>query len=88
METDKTMFEKFKETLELVGKTTTDSTTKAVQNYYNPTPVKWRVIGDSILIVGTTLTTVAGLLSLSPYVVASAAVITMIGKILTNFFTK
>jgi membrane protein YqaA with SNARE-associated domain len=88
METDKTMFEKFKKTLELIGKNTTDSTTKSVENYYSPTPVKWRVIGDSILIVGTTLTTVAGLLSLSPYVVASAAVITMIGKILTNFFTK
>jgi membrane protein YqaA with SNARE-associated domain len=59
-----------------------------VKGYYKPTPVKWRVIGDSILIIGTTLTTVAGLLSLSPYVVATAAIITAIGKILTNFANK
>ena len=26
-------------------------TSKAVENYYKPTPFKWRIIGDSILIV-------------------------------------
>lgn len=63
-------------------------TSKAVENYYKPTPFKWRVVGDSILIVGTTLTTVAGLLSLSPYVVAAGAIFTALGKILTNFTSK
>lgn len=63
-------------------------TSKAVESYYKPTPFKWRVVGDSILIVGTTLTTVAGLLSLPPFVVASGAIITAIGKILTNFTSK
>jgi len=55
------------------------------EEYYKKTPIKWRKIGDSILIVGTTASTVAALLSLSPYIVAGAAVITALGKILTNF---
>lgn len=63
-------------------------TSKAVENYYKPTPFKWRLVGDSILIIGTTVTTVAGLLSLSPMVIASGAIITAIGKILTNFTSK
>ena len=63
-------------------------TSKAVENYYNPTPFKWRLVGDSILIVGSTVTTVAGLLSLSPYVVAAGAIFTALGKILTNFTSK
>lgn len=88
MEETKTVFEKLKATLEGISKSTSDSTAKAVKGYYKPTPVKLRVIGDSILIVGTTLTTVAALLSLSPYVVAAAAIITAVGKILTNFANK
>ncbi len=63
-------------------------TSKAVENYYKPTPFKWRLVGDSILIIGTTVTTVAGLLSLSPYVVAAGAIFTALGKILTNFTSK
>ena len=63
-------------------------TSKAVENYYKPTPFKWRLVGDSILIVGSTVTTVAGLLSLSPYVVAAGAIFTALGKILTNFTSK
>ena len=63
-------------------------TSKAVESYYKPTPFKWRLVGDSILIVGSTVTTVAGLLSLSPYVVAAGAIFTALGKILTNFTSK
>ena len=63
-------------------------TSKAAENYYRPTPFKWRLVGDSILIVGSTVTTVAGLLSLSPYVVAAGAIFTALGKILTNFTSK
>lgn len=79
-----TMFEALKKTL----KATKDTTIQTANNYYKPTPVKWRIIGDSILIIGTTVTTVAGLLSLSPYVVAAGAIITAVGKILTNFANK
>lgn len=88
MEENKTFLEKFKKTLEDIGKTTSDTTVKTVENYYKPTPIPWRIIGDSILIVGTTLTTVSGLLSLSPYVIATAAILTAVGKILTNFANK
>lgn len=76
-----TMLEALKKSL----KATKDTTIQAASNYYKPTPVKWRIIGDSILIIGSTVTTVAGLLSLSPYVVAAGAIITALGKILTNF---
>ena len=69
-------------------KSTTPIVTKLAESYYKPTPFKWRLVGDSILIVGSTLTTVAGLLSLSPYVVAAGAICTAIGKILTNFTSK
>lgn len=79
-----TMFEALKKTL----KATKDTAIQATNNYYKPTPVKWRIIGDSILIIGSTVTTVAGLLSLSPYVVAAGAIITALGKILTNFANK
>jgi hypothetical protein len=88
MEENKTFLEKFKKTLGDIGKTTSDTTAKTVENYYKPTPFKWRVIGDSILIIGTTVTAVAGLLSLSPYVVAAGAILTAVGKILTNFANK
>lgn len=79
-----TMFE----ALKIALNKTKDTTAKAAENYYKPTPVKWRIIGDSILIIGSTVTTVAGLLSLSPYVVAAGAIITALGKILTNFANK
>lgn len=69
-------------------KATTPIVTKLTESYYKPTPLKWRLVGDSILIIGSTLTTVAGLLSLSPYVVAAGAICTAIGKILTNFTSK
>ena len=68
--------------------TLTTAVSKSVENYYKPTPFKWRLVGDSILIVGSTVTTVAGLLSLSPYVVAAGAIFTALGKILTNFTSK
>lgn len=55
------------------------------ESYYKKTPVKWRKIGDTILIVGTTISTVAALIHLSPYVIAGAAILTAIGKIVTNF---
>ena len=69
-------------------KATTPIVAKLAESYYKPTPFKWRLVGDSILIVGSTITTIAGLLSLSPYIVAAGAIFTAIGKILTNFTSK
>ena len=80
-------YEKF-EPLQTRVKATTPIVAKLAEGYYKPTPFRWRVVGDSILIVGSTLTTVAGLLSLSPYIVAAGAICTAIGKILTNFTSK
>lgn len=66
------------------------------KNYWSPTPKKWRKIGDAILAVGTFIT--AG--SLMAYdemkdiftpkevkiVIATAFVLGVAGKFLTNFF--
>ena len=69
-------------------KSTTPMVAKLAESYYKPTPFRWRLVGDSILIVGSTITTVAGLISLSPYIIAAGAICTAIGKILTNFTSK
>ena len=84
MEDDYKLFEPIRPKV----KSTTPIVAKLAESYYKPTPFKWRLVGDSILIVGSTITTVAGLLSLSPYVVAAGAICTAIGKILTNFTSK
>lgn len=69
-----------------------------LSNYYKPTPKKWRKIGDTILAVGTFVT--AG--SLIQYdqlkeiftpqevkvIIASAFVLGVAGKFLTNFFKE
>ena len=69
-----------------------------LSNYYKPTPKKWRKIGDTILAVGTFVT--AG--SLVQYdqlkeiftpqevkvIIASAFVLGVSGKFLTNFFKE
>jgi len=85
---EKTLTEKITEGLEKFKTNVKNTTDQAIINYNKPTPHNWRVVGDSILIIGTTLTTVAGLLSLSPYVIAAAAILTAVGKIITNFATK
>jgi len=53
--------------------------------YYKPTPKIWRKIGDSILILGSAITTVSALIHLSPYIIVGATVLTALGKIITNF---
>jgi hypothetical protein len=58
------------------------------KDYYAPTPTRWRKIGDSILIFGTTLTaTFAGIEVGKEWVIA-AAIMTALGKVLTNVFTE
>lgn len=55
--------------------------------YYEPTPVKWRVIGDAIQDVGIIVGAVAAFTA-APWVPVAAVVIGRIGKIITNFATK
>jgi hypothetical protein len=58
----------------------------SIKNYYSlPTPVKWRKIGDSVLIAGTTI--MASTLAMeSKWLMAAGLVLVVGGKILTNFF--
>jgi hypothetical protein len=60
---------------------------KLLKNYNKPTPAKWRRLGDSILTVGTTLTTYAAFMNHKEIVITSA-LLTCIGKFLTNFFSE
>lgn len=63
---------------------------KLKENYYAPTPKKWRKIGDSLLGIS------AMLMTFLPYaqaeelrmVIITAAVAGIAGKVLTNFFTE
>lgn len=68
------------------------------KNYYKPTPVKWRKLGDSILVVGTLISTTClteyekakelfGVGDLK-YIMLTAIVCTALGKIVTNFATE
>jgi hypothetical protein len=56
-------------------------------NYYKPTPKKWRKIGDAILAVGTTLTAYSCFMNYKEIAIASA-ILTAVGKFLTNFFSE
>lgn len=56
-------------------------------NYYKPTPEKWRKIGDSILGLGTIVTIISGIYK-NPWLAVASASLTWIGKTLTNFATK
>jgi len=60
---------------------------KAVKNYYKPTPKIWRKIGDSLLLIGSTVTGISAF-TLPPIVTAIAAGLTAIGKIITNFASE
>lgn len=69
-----------------------------MKNYWKPTPKKWRKIGDSILAVGT-FVTAGGLVAYDQMkeiftpqevkiIIASAFVLGVVGKFLTNFFKE
>jgi len=64
-----------------------EQTKKIVENYNAPTPTIWRKIGDSLLVIGTTVTGISAF-TMPPVVTAIAAGLTAIGKILTNFFPE
>lgn len=60
---------------------------KMVENYYKPTPKFWRKVGDAILGAGTAIT-VIGTVYKNPVITISAAVLTWLGKTLTNFASE
>jgi hypothetical protein len=60
---------------------------KMLKNYYKPTPAKWRKLGDALLGVSTLITTFAVYENVH-WVALTALIIGVVGKFLTNFFTK
>jgi hypothetical protein len=60
---------------------------QAADNYSKPTPSKWRKIGDLLLTIGSTVTSISAF-TMPPIVTAAAAILTAIGKVMTNFATE
>lgn len=56
-------------------------------NYWKPTPLKMRKLGDAILSVGTTITTFA-IYEEYKWIAVISLLLTVIGKFLTNFYSK
>lgn len=61
--------------------------TKMKENYYSPTPKKWRKLGDALLGVSTTITGFAIYEDIK-WVAIAALLTGVVGKFLTNFFSK
>jgi hypothetical protein len=59
---------------------------KLYEKYNQPTPLKWRKIGDLLLIISTTITSYSVIEEMKE-VALIAAILGCVGKILTNFFT-
>ena len=59
----------------------------AIKNYGKNTPVFYRKIGDSILILGTTLTATFAGMEVHKEWIIGAAILTAVGKMITNLFT-
>jgi hypothetical protein len=55
--------------------------------YYAPTPVKWRKLGDALLGISTTITGFA-IYEEIKWIAITALILGVIGKFLTNFFSK
>lgn len=73
-------------------------TSFGIKQYYKPTPVFWRKLGDSLL-AGATVITVGGLWDfntlseyLSPegvrFLIGTSVVLGILGKILSNLFSE
>lgn len=57
------------------------------KNYQSPTPAKWRKIGDTLLVVGGTITTY--LIDHDNHLLAKIALgCTIAGKVITNLATE
>lgn len=51
--------------------------------YFKPTPKFWRKFGDSLIVIGSTITSISAF-TMPPIVTAIAAICTGLGKIITN----
>jgi hypothetical protein len=60
---------------------------KLTEKYKKPTPGRWRLIGDSILGLGTVVTAITAITS-SPWIPVASAAITWLGKTITNFASE
>ena len=60
--------------------------TKMKQNYWHPTPKKWRKLGDALL--GVALIGIPADLAGYKWVGLTMFIIGIVGKFLTNFFTE
>ena len=60
---------------------------KMLKNYYKPTPIKWRKLGDALLAVSVTITGFAMYENIQ-WVALTALITGVIGKFLTNFFKE
>ena len=56
-----------------------------MKNYYKPTPKKLRILGDTLLSIGTFITASA-IASQNEWLAYTALGIGVIGKFFTNFF--
>ena len=59
---------------------------KILENYYKPTPKKWRKIGDTLLAVSTFITASA-IATQHTWIAITALITGSVGKILTNLFS-
>lgn len=62
---------------------------KTLENYYKPTPSRWRKIGDAIQDVSITASAIVALFAAPPaWVPVVIFAVGRIGKILTNFASE
>lgn len=63
-----------------------------LENYKAPTPVKWRKIGDAILLISTSLSTMIMGLPVSEHqqlwLIFGVNCTGVLGKVITNFFKE
>lgn len=60
---------------------------KMLKNYWKPTPLKWRKFGDALLAISTFVASFT-LYQDKPWIGVVALITGVIGKFLTNFFSK
>jgi len=58
-----------------------------IKNYYQPTPKKWRQLGDALLAVST-FVTAQSIVAGNQTVALVAVILGAVGKFLTNFFSE
>lgn len=57
------------------------------KSYFSPTPSLFRKIGDSIFLLGTTLSASFAGMDMSKEYIIATIVLTWVGKTVTNFFS-